>query len=112
MYICKNKRTGKYFIYITDTVNEEALFVTPNAEIKNLKLGIFTDEPAEYTEASLLESNLITKEQLKLFHEYKKNRSDEDFENIEDHFETLSPSGQDLFIKRLQEIVDKNKNKA
>ena len=110
MNICKNKRTGKYFIYINDTVNEEALFVTPNAEIKNLKLDIFTDEPEEYTEASLLENNLITKEQFQKFNEYKKNRSEDSDENFFDYFESLTPSGQELFIKRLQEIVDKNKN--
>jgi hypothetical protein len=109
MDICKNKRTGKYFIYINETVNEEALFVTPNAEIKNLKLKIFTDEPEECSEAGLLEKNLITKEQLQMFHEYKKNRYDEVSENFNDYFDTWTQLEKHLFIKKLQKIVDKNK---
>ena len=38
MDICKNNSTGNYFIYINATGAEEALFLTPNAEIKNLHL--------------------------------------------------------------------------
>ena len=109
MDICKNKRTGKYFIYINETVNEEALFVTPNAEILNLKLKFFTDEPEECSEAGLLEKNLITKEQLQMFHKYKKNRYDEEFENLKDYFDTLTKLEKHRFIKELQKIVDKNK---
>jgi hypothetical protein len=109
MDIYKNKSTGRYFIFINETGNEEALFVTPNAEIKSLKLEIFNDEQEEYSEVSLLEKNLITKDQLQRFHEFKKNRSDEISENIDDYFETLTPFEKENFIKKLQKIVDNNK---
>ena len=83
MDICKNNITGNYFIYINATGTEEALFVTPNAEIKNLQLELFT-KPEKYPEAFLLEEDLITKEQSQRFHEYKKDRSDEVSENYND----------------------------
>jgi hypothetical protein len=34
MELFKNKTSDKYFIYIDETGNEEALFVTPDAKIK------------------------------------------------------------------------------
>lgn len=83
MDICKNNTTGNYFIYINETGAKEALFVTPNAEIKNLQLELFT-KPEKYPEAFLLEEDLITKEQSQRFHEYKKDRSDEVSENYND----------------------------
>ncbi|MGD9162227.1 MAG: hypothetical protein PVG39_27705 [Desulfobacteraceae bacterium] len=80
MDICKNNTTGNYFIYINGTGAEEAVFVTPNAEIKNLQLELFT-KPEKYPEEFLLEKNFITKEQSQRFHEYKKDRADEVSEN-------------------------------
>ncbi len=41
MEIWKHRKTGKGFIYIHDTGLDEALFVTPLAEIKPLKKSIF-----------------------------------------------------------------------
>ena len=97
MEICKNNASGQYFIYIRDTGAEEALLVTPNAQIKSLKIDLF-DDPKEFAEAYLFESKMITAEQIRRFHEYNKNRSADASENLNYYLDQLSPYEQDLFI--------------
>ena len=75
MKICKNKSSNLYFIYIQNTGNKETLFVTPRAQIVNLKTDLFW-EIEEQEESYLLQSNILTKEQLQRLYAYKKDRSD------------------------------------
>lgn len=111
MEVCKNSASGQYFIYICETGAEEALLVTPNAQIKSLKITLFADLE-EYVEAHLLESKMITAGQIRRFHEHKKNRSADVTENLDHYFDQLSPYEQDLFIKRLEKMVEKNQTKT
>jgi hypothetical protein len=111
MEICKNKASGQYFIYIRENGDEEALLVTPEAQIKSLRMNLF-DDPQENDEAYLLESKLITADQVRRFHEYNKNRSDDVMENMEDYFGQMSPYEQDVFIRKLQEIAEKKRSKT
>ena len=74
MDICKHKKTGKYFIYIHDSGNDEALLVTPLSEIKSLSVDQF-DEIEDKDECYLISNDLINSEQAKRFREYNKNRS-------------------------------------
>ncbi len=111
MEVCKNRSSGQYFIYICEIGNEEALLVTPNAEIKSLRIDLFAI-PEKFTEERLLKEKLITNEQRRRFHEYNKNRSDDVLENLEYRFDQMSSYDQDLFIKKLQEKVEKNQIKT
>ncbi|MBA3036822.1 MAG: hypothetical protein FP814_10050 [Desulfobacterium sp.] len=111
MEVCKNNASGQYFIYIRETGAEEALLVTPNAQIKSLKITLFANLE-EYAEAHLLESKMVTAEQIRRFHEYKENRSADVTEDLDHYFDQLSPYEQDLFIKKLEKIVEKNQIKT
>ena len=72
--ICKNKTSGKSFIYIEDIDTDRALLVNPKGEIKPLEYSLF-DEPEEENKDYCLSQGLITKEQLKQYHEFKDNVS-------------------------------------
>ncbi|RJQ24373.1 hypothetical protein C4565_09910 [Candidatus Parcubacteria bacterium] len=102
MEVCKHKQTGKYFIYINESGLNEALFVTPVAEIKSLNLEQF-DELEDHDEAYLLKNWLIEPEQLRRFQNYRKNRSDEAAEKFKRLFFTMSPSQQKKIIEQLKE---------
>lgn len=101
MEICKNKISNKYFSYIEVTGNAEALLITPEAQIKSLKLDLF-GEVEEQDENYLLQNEILTKTQVKRFHEYNKNRADDFIEK----FEELSTYDQERVLQKLQEIVD------
>jgi actin-like ATPase involved in cell morphogenesis len=104
MEICKNKRSNQHFIYIGKAGSDEALLVTPKAEVKSLKLNLFT-EIEEREESSLLQNKMVTEAQVKRFHEHLKDRSDEVIENIKDYFEQCSPHEKTEFIRKIQEIL-------
>jgi hypothetical protein len=72
--ICKNKTSGKSFIYIEDIDTDRALLVTPEGEIKPLEYSLF-DEPEEENKEHCLSQKLITKQQLKQYHEFTNNVS-------------------------------------
>ena len=72
--ICKNKTSGKSFIYIEDIDTDRALLVNPKGEIKPLEYSLF-DEPEEENKDYCLSQGLITKEQLKQYHEFIDNVS-------------------------------------
>ncbi len=101
MEICKNKSSNLYFIYIEETGYAEALLITPEAQVKSLKLDLF-DEVKEQEDTYLVQNNLVTEAQVQRFHEYNKSRSDE----LVERFEEMSPYEQKIFIQKLQEMVD------
>ena len=72
--LCKNKASGKSFIYIEDIDTDKALLVTPKGEIKPLKYSLF-DEPEEEDKNHCLSEGLITIQQLKRFYEFINNVS-------------------------------------
>lgn len=89
------------------TGDEEALLVTPEAQVKYLKLNLFsTMEDQE--ESYLLQNKLVTEAQAKRFHQHHKDRSDESIENFEDSFEQLSPSEKAEVLKKLQKKFSGN----
>jgi alpha-ketoglutarate-dependent taurine dioxygenase len=108
MEVCKNKSSGQYFIFIRNTGANEALLVTPKAEIKSLNLNLFADIE-DFPETYIIENNMVTEEQIIRLAEYKKDRTEDITENLDDHFEQLSPHQQEIFIKRLEKIANKNK---
>jgi uncharacterized iron-regulated protein len=104
MEICKNKRSDQYFIYIEKTGGDEALLVTPEAQVKSLKLNLF-NEVEEREEDYLIQNEMLTEAQVQRFHEYRKNRSDEIVERFEYYIETLSTYEKEELLKKLQEMV-------
>ena len=76
MEICKNKTSGKYFIYIENTGNDEALLVTPEGKIKSVKLRLF-DGTKEEDEDYLLSHGLINEAQIERHRQYIKDRHDD-----------------------------------
>ncbi len=101
METCKNKSSNLYFIFIEKTADAEGLLVTPEAQVKSLNLNLFS-EMEDQEESHLLQNKLVTEAQIKRFHEYLKDRSDELVENVEDSFEQLSPSARAEVLKKLQ----------
>jgi len=67
--ICKNKSSEKSFIYIEDINSDKALLVTPKGEIKSLEYSLF-NVPEEKNTDYCLSQGLITKQQLKQYHEF------------------------------------------
>ena len=81
MKICKNKSSGKYFIYISpDWMRKDRLwFITPEGEEKPLSLSLFDDleDMGEDCETAKLSNGTITEPQMKAWSEYEKLHSDE-----------------------------------
>ncbi len=107
MEICKNNCSNMYFIYIEKTGDEEALLVTPEAQVKSLKLNLFS-ELEDQEESYLLEKKIVTEAQVKRFREYLKDRSTESVENMEDSFEQLSSSAKAELLKKMHKKVNGN----
>jgi len=110
MQVCKNKNSGKYFIYIQDTGNDEALLVTSGAEIKSLSAALF-GETEDKEEDSLIANDLITDAQIQRFHQYEKDKSDNFIENFTYDFEQLSPYEQNRLREMLKNVPTKPNNK-
>lgn len=53
MEICRNKKTGQGFIYLTEQDKEQALMITPHGDVKALEHDLFT-EPVEFDDDELL----------------------------------------------------------
>lgn len=107
MEICKNKSSGSYFIYIHGSGLGEVLLVTPDAQIKSLRAELFSDIE-EYTENYLLERSLVNTAQVQRFNDYKKSRSDEIVDEVEYHFDRMSPDEKKEFIRKIQASDDKS----
>lgn len=115
MEICKTKKSNQYFIYIVDTGKTEILLVTPDAQLKSLKNDLF-EEIEGQEESYILQSKLLTEDQVKRLHEYKearsdeiveqeRTRSDEIVEQVIEEFKKMLPNDQKRFIQKLQEMV-------
>ena len=104
MEVCKNKRSNRYFIYIQNTGSGEVLLVTPEAQIKSLKSHLF-EEIEEKEENYLIQSNLLSREQIQRLNDYKKNRSDEVVEHAIDMINELSPYDKKRLLEKLEKMI-------
>ena len=66
MILCRNKSSGKYFIYIEDTSTGKLRLITPHAEIKSLNPTLF-DQPTRANIDDLLPLGLINEHQIKRY---------------------------------------------
>ncbi|RLE48734.1 MAG: hypothetical protein DRJ18_01340 [Candidatus Methanomethylicota archaeon] len=77
MHLCRNKASGKYFIYIDKVLNsDKGLFVTPLGKTKALELHLF-DEPIEQEQCFTLSRGLVTDFQIHQYQEYERNRQED-----------------------------------
>jgi|GEM_PF-1821417 len=104
MLVYKNRSSGKHFIYIQKTGNDEALLVTPQSEIKSLKLRLF-EALEEKDEDYLFSNGIITENQLKRLKQYWKDRCEDEMESMEILFGEFLPHEQKMLIKRLKKIL-------
>lgn len=100
MEVCKHKISGKIFIFLKEAGFDKAVFVTPQSKIKTLNIdqfGDIEDEDRDY----LLSEGRITELQIKRFEQYKKDRTENEVDNLIYAFNQLSSYGKIQFFKEL-----------
>lgn len=100
MEVCTHKISGKTFIFLKDAGFDKAVFVTPQSKIKTLNIDQFSDIEDEDSDF-LLSEGLITELQIKRFEQYRKDRTDNEVENLIYAFNQLSSYGKIQFFKEL-----------
>ena len=109
MLIYKNRSSGKYFICIEKTGDDEVLLVTPQSEIKSLKLHLF-ESPEEKEENYLISNGIITEKQLSRWKQYLEDRSEDKRESLEILFKEFSPSQQKQILEDLKKDLNTEKS--
>lgn len=71
--ICRNKSTGKFFVFLNEALNDEASFILPNGKVKNLPVQLFFDVK-EAEQNILIEKKLLTPEQVKSLNSIKEQK--------------------------------------
>ncbi len=105
MEIYKNKVSGKYFIYIQESGEEKALFITPKGKVKPLELKLFSYYSGRRDEDEPLNKELITKKQVERFEQYSKDRSVERRRKIFEIYKQLSPLEKQKLLKDLKKML-------
>jgi len=100
MEIYENKASKMYFIYIDDTNINEALFVTPECKIKSLNLNLF-NKP-DNKDKDYLSRNLINKEQIERYHQYKTDRKNEIVTKVDEMFRSMTSWEKECFLYELK----------
>lgn len=70
MEICKNKKTGRGFIYLAEQDNEQALMITPQGDVKALEHDLFTEPIEVDDEESLVTQGQINSKQYNVYKQY------------------------------------------
>lgn len=106
MEVCKNKATGKYFIFLEQTMVGQALFVTPESKIKNLNMDLFKELEDE-DENDLLSQNIITDRQAEMYHMHSSYRVRDKSFPFREYLEQLPLSERKKVIKEFLEELKK-----
>jgi len=69
IFVCKNKASGKYFIYIEDLNNNEIRLINPDGGLIDLKADLF-EEPKDENVDYLISYKLITERQLEKYNQF------------------------------------------
>jgi hypothetical protein len=75
VFVCKNKTSGKYFIYIDDLRDNELRLINPDGKSIDLSADLF-DQPKHESIKYLLSYKLITETQLKKYNEYESQQTE------------------------------------
>jgi hypothetical protein len=100
MEVCKHKISGKIFIFLKEAGFDKAVFVTPQSKIKTLNIDQF-DEIEDENRDDLLSQGRITELQINRFEQYKKDRTENEVDNLIYAFNQLSSYGKIQFFKEL-----------
>ncbi len=122
MEICKNKNTGKYFIYIEKIGNDKAWLVTPKCQVKTLNLSLFNNS-REGGKKDFLSRGLISEEQAKLYYDFREmKKSIEERSRIEEFnpealikqlnrkLKKMTPEEREKTIDKLKAILEIEKD--
>ena len=101
MRICKNRRSGKYFVFIDYVNGDHILAITPKNEIKELEGHLFED-PIEKDEVAFLCDGIVTKSQVETYRRHEENRKQDASENLEIMVEEMTPYEQQLLLEALE----------
>lgn len=116
--VCKNKESGKYFLFIEETNDEKLLLVIPMGEVKSLDSFLFEDTE-EVDISDLLNKGFIAQQQIDGYKKFVKEDSIRLFKEImrsvadtEDILERLkicqkhmSRMQYEFVVNRLEEYV-------
>lgn len=105
MQICRNKHSGRYFIYLFDGVAKDtAVLITPDGEEKLLNLDRFEDveDIDESHVCNLPIEVLLTYAQIQAWREYETIQSDELAQKIDFWWESLTPYKKKEFLKEMK----------
>ena len=108
IYICKNKRSGKYSIYLEDTEDGLGLYVTPESRIIPSEDKHYDDE-IELDIDKNKDSKLVSDEQLVKFFLYNKNRQEDREAYVKRLMAKLTPYQKE---KLLEEILREDELKS
>ena len=75
VYVCKNKSSGKYFVYVEGLSGNELRLVNPDGTLIVLSADLF-DQPKEEKLDYLFSYELITKKQIEKYNEYESQVND------------------------------------
>jgi hypothetical protein len=100
IYICRNKASGKYSIYIDDTVDGLGMYVTPDAKIVQSPHDIYDDE-VEFSLENEETKKRISKDQLLKYSIYKKYRQEDQAAHAKRLFDNLTPYEQRKLLEEL-----------
>jgi hypothetical protein len=73
MEICKNKKTGRVFIYLDEIDSGHALMITPLGDVKELEHDLFTNPIEVDDEEMLLIQGRINNRQYHIYNQYNQN---------------------------------------
>ena len=103
MEACKNKNSGRDFIYLEDRTHRKYLLITPSGTIKSLECELF--EPPNIVTDDYASSSSITESQRNIYRMYIKSTEEELVERVEMYFEELTPQEQrNLLISLKQQL--------
>lgn len=96
MDVCKNKNTGKYFVFINYLSNDKVLLVNPLGRIIPLSLSNFGEVEDQ-------DDKYLDPEQVQKYYKHEKNRSED---NSEKAMYTLEDLSQDSLKKLYKKCLD------
>ena len=102
MEIWRNKVSGKFFIYLGDTGQQESLFVTPRGEIKSLEKNLFEEMTTE-------DQITITEPQKKRHREYIEKRKVYIASRIVDMIREMEPYDLGEFVRRVKKKEERRR---
>ena len=108
MEICRNKKSGRWFILLDENINRNLVLITPECKPKTLESHLF-DEPEEDDRNTFLNRGFISKSQIDAYDLYIKYRKHDGDELVKRWLNRMSKWERNLLIKRFEQILERRK---